>query len=449
MRLCTAILLGLLVMMSGCRVRGEPPLSGAPESPATRPATTAKQPGNPVQPAQAKRVVPVLDHEPEISIFLFRGPRLDVTLLASMQVSGKTFPKGTVSLSAGRGGVIINGQAVGDVAVMLSAADPGKPGFSLTLTPPFGKSHLLQCEGSAVIRVIGREIEVVERLPMERYLASVIAAEMNPSWPTAALAAQALAARSYAAARWMERCDQSWHLHWHYSVDMAYGGWRASRPSIDQAIAQTRGEVLICRGVPVQALFHASSGGRTESAIRLKPDLIGPDGVTAVADAMVSVDDPAAQAGAAGLGMTATHWRWKADIPLAEISTKLQKWSRAQSGRPVFGTAVDIRPGERAADSQRLITVVVSHQLNGKRQSTSMRANDFRLAVSPVQIRSTWWERCVIASTGGGTVVIEGRGFGHGVGLSQISAWQLARQGVSPEDIVSRFYVGARIEKRW
>jgi SpoIID/LytB domain protein len=45
--------------------------------------------------------------------------------------------------------------------------------------------------------------------------------------------------------------------------------------------------------------------------------------------------------------------------------------------------------------------------------------------------------------------VLEGRGFGHGCGLSQVSAWYLARQGEPPESIVGRFYAGARIERRY
>ena len=78
-----------------------------------------------------------------------------------------------------------------------------------------------------------------------------------------------------------------------------------------------------------------------------------------------------------------------------------------------------------------------------------MLAADFRLAVSPVRIRSVYWERCVIASKSPGYLVLQGRGFGHGCGLSQVSAWYLAKRGESAERIVARFYAGARIEKRY
>jgi stage II sporulation protein D len=49
----------------------------------------------------------------------------------------------------------------------------------------------------------------------------------------------------------------------------------------------------------------------------------------------------------------------------------------------------------------------------------------------------------------GGQFVIEGRGFGHGVGLPQVSAWALARDGVSGENIVARYYPGATLARMW
>ena len=55
----------------------------------------------------------------------------------------------------------------------------------------------------------------------------------------------------------------------------------------------------------------------------------------------------------------------------------------------------------------------------------------------------------MIASQAPGYLVLEGRGFGHGCGLSQVSAWYLATRGESAERIVARFCVGARIERRY
>jgi len=199
----------------------------------------------------------------------------------------------------------------------------------------------------------------------------------------------------------------------------------------------------------VLALFHASSGGRTEAFDRIKPGVLAPDGKTPIAAAMPVVEDRAAIPGATGLNLLKSHGRWKADIPLPEVTRALQAWSKDGEKRPRFGAVEAVSVLERHDDSGRVATVSIRHKLGGKARFTSLRATDFRLAVNPVRIRSLWWERCVIAAKEPGYLVLEGRGFGHGCGLSQVSAWYLAQQGESPEKIVARFYAGARIERRY
>jgi SpoIID/LytB domain protein len=144
-------------------------------------------------------------------------------------------------------------------------ASGGRPIFTLDALPLFGPPKTLRLAGDLVLRAAAGAVEVIERVPMEAYLAGVVGAEMNPKWPRQALAAQAIVARSYAAARWMERQAEPWQLHWHFGVDMAYHGWKPENAGVAEAIAPTRGELLVYRGFPVLALFHASSGGRTEA----------------------------------------------------------------------------------------------------------------------------------------------------------------------------------------
>jgi peptidoglycan hydrolase-like amidase len=177
--------------------------------------------------------------------------------------------------------------------------------------------------------------------------------------------------------------------------------------------------------------------------------VLAPDGRTPIAAAMPIVEDDAALLGAAGLGLAASHGLWKADIPLPDVTRALQGWAAGQAARGTFGAVEGVSIEARHADSGRVASVSVRHRLDGRTRFTTLAATDFRMAVSPVRIRSLWWERCVIASQAPGYLVLEGRGFGHGCGLSQVSAWHLARQGETPEAIVARFYAGARIERRY
>ena len=104
---------------------------------------------------------------------------------------------------------------------------------------------------------------------------------------------------------------------------------------------------------------------------------------------------------------------------------------------------------ERHADSGRVATVRVRHRLDGATRFTALAGIDFRLAVDPVRLRSLFWERCIVTAEEPPYLILEGRGFGHGCGLSQVSAWYLARRGESAAAIVARFYAGARIERRY
>ncbi len=406
--------------------------------------------------SQASGGPPALDAEPALRVLLARAERVAITLDAP---AGLEVGAGALRLEAGLltiescedGGrpawrIAGGSQRVTGEGVLRSG---GTPIFALDATPDFGAPRRLRFDGDLVLRASAGHVEVIERVSMETYLASVVGAEMNAKWPAQALAAQAIVARSYAAARWMDRFDEPWHLHWHYGVDMAYHGWTETRAKVAAAIASTRGEVLMFRGFPILALFHASSGGRTEAFERIKPGVLAPDGKTRIAAAMPVVDDAAAIPGAAALNLSATHGRWKTDIPLPEVTEALQRWSAADAKRTRFGVVEGVSVLARHEDSGRVATVSIRHVIDGERRFKTLPATDFRLAVSPVKIRSVLWDRCVIAAQKPGYLVLEGRGFGHGCGLSQVSAWYLARQGKTPEEIVARFYAGAVIERRY
>lgn len=417
--------------------------------PAATPTATIPPPSTPVN---APKALPVLDHEPVLGVLIARAPRVTISLAAPTRLEGGgsvlNLPAGSITIEGLAGGWRLagGGTVLGEGVLRGNA---GRPIFGIEAIPVFGKNVAMKLAGDLLIHPHQGQIEIIERVGMEEYIASVVAAEMNPKWPERALAAQAIVARSYAASRWMERHSQAWQLHWHFGVDMAYHGWRSDHDAVIRAIAPTRGEVLMFRGFPVLALFHASTGGRTEAFSRIKPGVFAPDGKTSIAEAMPIVEDPAALPGAAGLNLSASHGQWKADIPLPEVTKALQDWSTKARGRPTFGEVEAVSIGERYADSGRVGTVSIRHRLDGQARFLTMAATDFRMAVSPVRIRSTWWDRCVIAAKAPGYLVLQGRGFGHGCGLSQVSAWHLAKQGVSPEDIVGRFYAGARIERKY
>lgn len=465
--------LALVVVLAGCQIANEragrgsrvnPPATPAPGRTAAPPSDAAaelpvQQPTAPIPaaPVKPRRQVSPIAGEPQIGVLLAAGPQVVLTLprpaILEFRNTRVQVPAGDVRFDATSKGLRTAAAGktdLGNHAVIRIKPVAGQPAFTAMLTPPNGKPVRLTFAGTPEIHLdpASRKAQLIERIGMEDYLASVLATEVNPSWPLEALKAQAITARSYALDRYLQADDQPWQLHWHYTVDMAYGGMKAAPRAIVTTMAQTRGWTLTYQGLPVPALFHACSGGRTESAKHFRPDLTGADGVTDMTAVMPSVDDPAGITGAEALGFTTTHLNWRAEVPLARITSGLKEWAADHPlDRLAFGTVIAVRMATRFNDSGRVATVTVRHLLGNKELDSEFSAADFRLAVGPGLVRSTNWTRC--AGVAGGVVVIEGRGYGHGVGMSQISAYQLARTGSAATDIVKRFYPGAGLVQLW
>jgi SpoIID/LytB domain protein len=106
-------------------------------------------------------------------------------------------------------------------------------------------------------------ISVVNDLTLEQYLGGVVPVEMPSTWPAAALQAQAVAARSFAARRL--RPPTSFYDVPDDSTSQIYRGVLAERSTTNAAIAATAGQVLMSGASIANALFHSTGGGATES----------------------------------------------------------------------------------------------------------------------------------------------------------------------------------------
>lgn len=413
----------------------------------------------PVTPGKQPRQLPKITSEPLIGVMLASGPEVVLNLPRGGTIThagirhqlqpGELRVRATgKGLSTSATGKTLLGERL---AIQVRPA-ANAPTFSATLDVPFGKPQTLSFSGQPEVAIdaASRKAQLIERVGLEQYLKGVLPTEISPSWPLEAIKAQAVAARSYTIDRYLVNLDQPWQLHWHFTVDQAYGGLKPLPNRMAVALDQTRGQLLASSGLPVPALFHACSGGRTENARNFRADLTAADNVTDMTAAMPSVDDPDAITGAEALGMSATHLDWRVELPLSTVTANLQKWAATHpEDRLRIGTVSSVRTVDRFQDSNRVANVTVRHLLNNREIDTVMPAATFRLAVGPGQIRSTNWKRCVIASAKGGTLVIEGRGYGHGVGMSQVSAYQMARTGSAASDILKRFYPGAGLVQWW
>lgn len=108
-------------------------------------------------------------------------------------------------------------------------------------------------------------LTVINDLPLELYLRGVVPSEMPSGWEHEAHKAQAIAARSYAAANMGKRGKFGYDLK-DTPEDQAYGGASSETKQTNNAVKETEGIVLVCQGKIVPAYYSASAGGKTKDA---------------------------------------------------------------------------------------------------------------------------------------------------------------------------------------
>lgn len=276
-------------------------------------------------------------------------------------------------------------------------------------------------------------IELTVSLGFERYLEGI--AEVPTSWPAAALEAQAIAARSYALAStgWTGEGETlqdpicsttSCQVYRGIPVppEPGFGRWVA-------AVRRTAGEILVYEGRPAETVYFSTSKGRT-----LGNDEVFGSAPLPYLRPVEERDD----------GASPTS-RWRVAIPRRHLAT--------------FLAAAELWPADtgiaRAARRGDLIVV------RGGGETRELGTDEFRLAVNswapclmparyptmsahgtplPVTIPSDWYS----TSDRSGTLVVEGRGWGHGVGMVQWGAYGKARRGLTTGDILAAYYGGLR-----
>ncbi|MCU0689362.1 MAG: SpoIID/LytB domain-containing protein, partial [Phycisphaerales bacterium] len=292
--------------------------------------------------------------------------------------------------------------------------------------------------------VTARTFDLIEHAGIEEYLVGVVAAEMWPNWPRQAFGAQAVAARSYAIQqRNLSRLAGS-KFDVESSVrDQAYKG-AADNPNAALAVRDTEGVVLLWNGQVLRAYYSSTAGPNPASARDTWPivrgfeyNLVGP-----------------LQAGEreAGLGRTSPFYRWQVTRTSAEMQQRLRAWGQINGGTlRTLAEIVSVRPAATNATGRPTRFVITDrngtqHTLSAEqlRQASNTDAPGLAKIVRENRVNSSDMDAWTI---NGPSVTIAGRGFGHGVGMCQYSAKELADRGVKWPEIVGQFYPGAELKR--
>ena len=152
-----------------------------------------------------------------------------------------------------------------DLRVVVDGKPTRLPG-PLAFLP--GKGALLQLDGKEYrgeirLAVVSGALQVIDVLGLDAYLLGVVPGEVPKEWPTAALQAQAVAARSYALASIVK--SRPFDLY-SDTRSQVYYGVSAEAPTTTAAVKATRGEILSYAGKVATTFYYSSSGGRTASS---------------------------------------------------------------------------------------------------------------------------------------------------------------------------------------
>lgn len=123
--------------------------------------------------------------------------------------------------------------------------------------------------GGLEIGVYGSQLYLVNELPMEQYLYSVVGSEVPASWPAESLKAQAVAARSYATVQTQTTTKFKVADVVDSTLSQAYNGIASESKTVNAAVDATNGEILEQNGKPVEALFSSNAGGVTSDPVEV------------------------------------------------------------------------------------------------------------------------------------------------------------------------------------
>jgi len=408
-------------------------------------------------PLQAPAPARAESAEPELRVLLRRAASLDVAPLGGgaqpLDEAGRTLltlaPGQSLALAPSGAGIAVRRSGSGaDLQLPASVA-------MLRLEPlePSGAALLALGErryrGSLVVRREGDQLLAVNHIGLEAYLPSVVGSEMPASWPLEALSAQAVAARTYALSQ--RRPAAAFDVKATVASQM-YRGVEAETASTRAAVARTRSQVLLHDGSLIQAVFHSSSGGSTENSgemwtrqlpylvsvpdfdhsspvsawqLRFSPDQLRDlfqeiDGAQRIEVLAASSSGRIRRARVIGP-------RGSLDLSGAELRQRLGL--RSTLVRFAFE-----QPGADGPAAEQPAADLPADSASG----SITRATALAQLQPPPPLSFTGRLRAPI-------LVASGRGFGHGVGMSQWGAYAMALRGSGYAEILRHYYRGAEL----
>ncbi len=250
-------------------------------------------------------------------------------------------------------------------------------------------------------------IYLINVIDLEDYVMGVVASEVKNDWPMEVLKAQAVLARTYALYHKNRKNGAPYHIVSNV-LNQVYN-YKEYPQKVISAVKETEGEVLTYNGMPIEAFYHSTSSGFTEEP----KDVFGTTYPYIKPVRVTATQSP--------------YSEWIRIIPLEEIEDK---------------TGIqDIRD-----------IVIESYTTTGRVRSVKfITGNGVRIIEATLLRSLLGWQRLPSTKFSVETqkrhIIFRGSGYGHGVGLSQWSALDMAMEGKTYREILEYFYPGTVLKR--
>ncbi|MCX8034383.1 MAG: SpoIID/LytB domain-containing protein [Thermodesulfovibrio sp.] len=250
---------------------------------------------------------------------------------------------------------------------------------------------------------------LINVVDLEEYVKGVVASEVGIHWPLEALKAQAVLARTYAVAHIIRNRTRNFYDVTSSVFHQVYKG-EGGTEDIDKAVRETKGEILVYNKEPIMAFYHACSVEKTEDP----KEIFGRE-----YPYLKSVEVPFTPS-------PYNFWEKKISFELLEKALSINKIKDVE---------------------------IVSYTTTGRikelkftdgEKEKIIKANELRRLLKWTPLPSTMVINMRVEEGG---VIFEGRGYGHGVGMCQWCAFQMAQDGKNYKEILQYFYPGTDFSK--
>jgi len=331
----------------------------------------------------------------------------------------------------------------------------------------------------------------INKVDLESYLYGVVPCESSASWPTEALKAQTLTARTYAAANLNPNAYYGYDLE-DNTTDQVYGGYSSEYEATNEAVNDTNGEMIYYDGKLIDAVFHSTSGGSTEDSenvwVNALPYLRGvEDEYSNVSPITEWNQSYTKQDIIDRLKLYGNNVSDLYSIEITEVSEnnrvlecifstdvgeitytkdkvrsvlglKSLWFSIGNSSKYYFTNELYANSNTEVTSRGGVIDTIIDNNdgtIENSDKSTLDSGNiSGKYIISSTGTESQSKNNLAFISKSGVSIInsstseynISGRGWGHGVGMSQYGAMQMAKEGFTYEEILKYYYTGVNIK---